>query len=169
MDHFQNQKIITKDSKIKIDYTLKLKSCAQNLSLHTRVLPHHSGAHRSDTPTLLHSFGRHPNPPRAYALHQERSKQQGKRRGSVREINFAPPSAFIFFFPSSSSSSTSQAAPCLARNRRPAGIVPRRAESKYSRNRRGKSVVSLGFIAENEKDETKKRREFSQLVMCFFS
>ena len=61
-------------------------------SLHTRVIPHHSGAHRSDTPTLLHSFGRDPNPPRAYALHQERSKQQGKRRGSVREINFAPPS-----------------------------------------------------------------------------
>lgn len=42
--------------------------------------PHHSGAHRSDTPTRFHSFGRHPIPPRAYTLHQERSKQEGKRR-----------------------------------------------------------------------------------------
>ena len=122
--------------------------------------PHHSGAHRSDTLTLLHSFGRRPIPPRAYTLHQERSKQQGKRRGSVREINFAPSPLLKIFFPSSSSS-TSQAAPCrrLARNRRPAVIVPRRAESKYSRNRRGKSVVSLG-VHSKIKDENKKDENF---------
>ena len=104
--------------------------------------PHHSGAHRSDTLALLHPFGRHHIPPRAYTLHQERSKQQGKRRESVKESTLPLPPHLKIFFPSSSSS-TSQAAPCrrLARNCRPAVIVPRSAESKYSRNRRGKSVL----------------------------
>ena len=90
-------------------------------SLHTRVIPHHSGAHRSDTPTLLHSFGRHPIPPRAYTLHQERSKQQGKRR-----------------------------------ERRPAEIVPRRANQSTAATEEVKSVVFCFFGS-----SSKKKQEFT--------
>ena len=83
--------------------------------------PHHSGAHRSDTPTLLHSFGRHPIPPRAYTLHQERSKQQGKRR-----------------------------------ERRPAEIVPRRANQSTAATEKVKSVVFCFFGS-----SSKKKQEFT--------
>ena len=159
-------------SNSKEEQAIRISKLGVSVSFHTSVgsiplqtwTPHHSGAHRSDTPTLLHSFGRHPIPPRAYTLHQERSKQQlrGKRE---RERNqpFAPHLAFIknLFSLLSPSPSPPQQVKLrrLARNRRPAVIVPRRAKSKHSRNRRGKSVVSLGFHCKI-KDETKKRQEF---------
>ena len=108
---------------------LGIKPASAYISFHTSDgsiplqtwTPHHSGAHRSDTPTLLHSFGRHPIPPRAYTLHQERSKQQGKRR-----------------------------------ERRPAEIVPRRANQSTAATEEVKSVVFCFFGS-----SSKKKQEFT--------